>query len=120
MAFSTHWRAAWVGSDAGCAAALAPRPASRRLVRILLVNWQDRENPQAGGAEIHLHEIFGRLARRGHQVVLLCGGWPGCKPQLELDGMEVHRVGTRQTFALRANRYYKRELQRRHFDFLVE
>ena len=41
-------------------------------------NWQDRENPQAGGAEIHLHEIFGRLAARGHEVTLLCGGWPGC------------------------------------------
>jgi hypothetical protein len=23
-------------------------------LRILLINWQDRENPQAGGAEIHL------------------------------------------------------------------
>ena len=89
-------------------------------MKILVVNWQDRENPQAGGAEIHLHEIFGRLARRGHQVVLLCGGWPGCRPSVELDGMEVHRVGTRQTFALLANRYYKRELRRRHFDFLVE
>ena len=44
----------------------------------LLVNWQDRENPQAGGAEIHLHEIFGRLAATGHEVTLLCGGWPGC------------------------------------------
>ena len=31
-------------------------------MRLLVVNWQDRENPQAGGAEIHLHEIFGRLA----------------------------------------------------------
>ena len=50
----------------------------RHVVRILLVNWQDRENPQAGGAEIHLHEIFGRLAARGHEVTLLCGGWPGC------------------------------------------
>lgn len=89
-------------------------------MKILIVNWQDSENPQAGGAEIHLHEIFGRLARRGHQVALLCGGWPRCKPRVELDGMEVHRVGTRQTFALLANRYYRRHLQRRHFDFLVE
>ena len=35
-------------------------------MRIAVVNWQDREHPQAGGAEIHLHEIFGRLARGGH------------------------------------------------------
>ena len=58
-------------------------------MRILLVNWQDRENPQAGGAEIHLHEIFGRLAAKGHEVRLLCGGWPGCPPRARLDGIDV-------------------------------
>jgi glycosyltransferase involved in cell wall biosynthesis len=108
MAFSTHWHVAWVGSDAGRPAALAPRPASRRLVRILLVNWQDRENPQAGGAEIHMHEIFGRLAAAGHEVTLLCGGWPGCSPHARLDDIEIHRVGTRHTFPLLARRYFDR------------
>ena len=51
--------------------------APARPLRIAVVNWQCRDNPQAGGAEIHLHEIFGRLAARGHAVTLLCGGWPG-------------------------------------------
>jgi glycosyltransferase involved in cell wall biosynthesis len=77
-------------------------------VRILLVNWQDRENPQAGGAEIHMHEIFGRLAVTGHEVTLLCGGWPGCPPHARLDGIEVHRVGTRHTFPFLARRYFDR------------
>ena len=41
-------------------------------MRILLVNWNDRENPHAGGAETHLHEIFGRLAQSGGpQFVML-------------------------------------------------
>ena len=40
-------------------------------MNLLLVNWQDLENPQAGGAEIHLFEIFGRLAARGHRVRLV-------------------------------------------------
>ena len=44
------------------------------LVRILLVNWQDHENPQAGGAEIHLHEIFGRLVARGHRSLFCAAG----------------------------------------------
>jgi glycosyltransferase involved in cell wall biosynthesis len=88
-------------------------------VRILVVNWQDRENPQAGGAEIHLHEIFGRLAGRGHEVTLLCGGWPGSPPRATLDGLAVHRVGTRHTFPLRAHRYFRRHLAGR-FDVLVE
>jgi len=89
-------------------------------VRLLLVNWQDVENPQGGGAEIHLHEIFGRLAGRGHQVTLLCGGWPGCAPRVRIDGMDVHRVGVRQTFAGLAFSYYRRHLARAPWDLLLE
>lgn len=79
-------------------------------MRILVVNWQDRENPQAGGAEIHLHEIFGRIAAMGHSVRLLCGGWPDCPPRAQLDGIDVFRVGTRHTFPFFARRYFKRHL----------
>ncbi|HET7623089.1 MAG TPA: glycosyltransferase family 4 protein [Gemmatimonadaceae bacterium] len=89
-------------------------------MRILLVNWQDRENPQAGGAEIHLHEIFGRLTARGHEISLLCGGWPGCEPRVSLDGIDVHRVGTRYTFPFHARRYYREQLLRERHDVLVE
>jgi glycosyltransferase involved in cell wall biosynthesis len=88
-------------------------------MRILLVNWQDRENPQAGGAEIHLHEIFGRLAARGHDITLLCGGWPGSAPRTTLDGIAVHRVGTRHTFPFLAHRYYREHLSS-IADLLVE
>ena len=89
-------------------------------VRILLVNWQDRENPQAGGAEIHLHEIFGRLAARGHEITLLCGGWPGCAPRVTLDGIEVIRVGTRLSWPALARGAYRRLFPDRPHDVLVE
>lgn len=89
------------------------------MTRILLVNWQDREHPQAGGAEIHLHEIFGRIAARKHQVTLLCGGWDGCPPRTELDGISIHRVGTRHTFPFKARAYFTRHL-RGTFDVLME
>jgi glycosyltransferase involved in cell wall biosynthesis len=89
-------------------------------VRLLVVNWQDRDNPFAGGAEIHLHEIFGRLAARGHEVTLLCSGWPGAPPRAAIDGITVHRVGTRYTFQLVAQPYYRRVLSASGFDVLVE
>ena len=89
-------------------------------MRVLVVNWQDRVNPQAGGAEIHLHEIFGRLAARGHDITLLCSGWPGCAPRVTLDGIDVHRVGSRYTFPLLARRYYARALATERHDILVE
>ena len=79
-------------------------------MRILVVNWQDRENPQSGGAEIHLHEIFGRLAAKGHEVRLLCGGWPGCPPRATLDAIDVYRVGTRHSFPFRARRHFRAHL----------
>jgi glycosyltransferase involved in cell wall biosynthesis len=89
-------------------------------LRLAVVNWQCRENPLAGGAEIHLHEIFGRLAAKGHEVVLLCGGWPGCAPRAVLDGIEVHRVGTRQSFPFLARRYWHRHLADRGLQVLIE
>lgn len=89
-------------------------------MKLLLVNWQDIENPQAGGAEIHLHEIFGRLAARGHEVSLLCGGWPGHQDRARLDGIDVHRVGTRATFGALAYPHYRRVLHRLPFDLLIE
>src|SRR5690242_19377125 len=79
-------------------------------MRILLINWQDRENPQAGGAEIHLHEIFGRLAKAGHEVRLLCGGWPDCPDRAHLDAIDVYRTGTRHTFPFHARGYYTKYL----------
>jgi glycosyltransferase involved in cell wall biosynthesis len=89
-------------------------------MKILLVNWQDRDNPQGGGAEIHLHEIFGRLARKGHDVTLLCGGWPGSPPRAELDGIQVYRVGTRHTFPFLARQHYDKVIRPMGHDVLVE
>jgi glycosyltransferase involved in cell wall biosynthesis len=89
-------------------------------VNILLINWQDRRNPLAGGAEIHLHEIFGRLVRRGHRVTLLASGWPGAPARDEVDGIDVVRVGSRYSFGVSAVRAGRKLLQRERFDLVVE
>jgi glycosyltransferase involved in cell wall biosynthesis len=91
-----------------------------RPLRILVLNWLDRENPFAGGAETHLHEIFGRLAARGHDVTALVSGWSGCEPRRTLDGIDVHRSGRRYTFSLTAPFYYHRHLAGRGIDVVVE
>ena len=83
-----------------------------------MINWQDRANPQAGGAEAHLHEIFGRLAARGHAVTLLASGWSGAAARDRLDGIEVHRAGTRHTFPLHVRGAYRSIGQR--FDVVIE
>lgn len=89
-------------------------------MRILVLNWQDRENPQAGGAELHLHQIFGRLASRGHTVDLLCSGWVGAPQRVVLDGIDVHRVGSRHSYPFRAYGYYRRNLAPTRYDVVIE
>ncbi len=89
-------------------------------MRILLVNWNDRENPQAGGAEIHLHELFGRIARWGHAVHLIASGWPGCASQTVVDGIRINRIGGRHSFALRGRGVVRRALREGAFDVVVE
>lgn len=89
-------------------------------MRVIVLNWLDRENPRAGGAEVHLHETFGRLAHRGHEVVLASSGWTGAEPRVELDGIEVHRVGGRLTYCLEAPRLVRPWLADGAFDLVVE
>lgn len=89
-------------------------------MRILVVNWLDRGNPQAGGAEVHLHEIFGRLATWGHEVTLLSSGFPGGRAQEVLDGIRVHRLGGRYTFGLHLPAFVRRHNGLRGHDVVVE
>lgn len=89
-------------------------------MNILLVNWQDRENPMAGGAEIHLFEIFRRVAARGHRVRMVCSGWQGGAPRAVVDGIEVERVGTRNSFTLLGRGAVRRALRAESPDLVVE
>lgn len=89
-------------------------------MKILVVNWNDRENPHAGGAEIHLHALFGRLAGWGHAVDLITSGWPGAASRVELDGIRVQRVGGRHSFALLARGAVRRALAGGQYDVVVE
>jgi glycosyltransferase involved in cell wall biosynthesis len=90
-------------------------------MRVLVLNWLDRENPRAGGAEVHLHETFGRLAgRAGWEVTLVSSGWKGAARSTGLDGIEVHRVGRRNTYPLHVAGFVRRGLAGRSFDIVVE
>jgi glycosyltransferase involved in cell wall biosynthesis len=86
----------------------------------LLVNWQDVENPHAGGAEIHLFELFSRLAAKGHQVHLVCSGWRGGASTATVEGIAVERHGDRHSFALLGRGGVRRALGRARFDVVVE
>jgi glycosyltransferase involved in cell wall biosynthesis len=89
-------------------------------VRILLFNWRDITNPQSGGAEVHMHEMFKRVAKLGHRVTLVCCGYPGSRRQETLDELRIIRLGNWMTYGLLAVRFYATKARKEHFDLVVE
>ena len=85
-----------------------------------MVNWRDARHPEAGGAEVHLHEIFGRLAARGHEVHLLASGFPGGAAEETVEGIRVHRAAGAYGFALTGRRAFARLARRVRPDVVVE
>lgn len=85
-----------------------------------MVNWRDLKNPEAGGAEVHLHEIFGRIAGLGHDVTLLVHRFAGAPAEERIDGMRVLRIGGKFDFNFHVVPYYRKHLAREGFDVVVE
>ena len=62
-------------------------------MNILWLAHRDPLNPKAGGAERTIYELCTNLFKRGHTITLISGGWKGCKPMENLQGIEIHRFG---------------------------
>jgi len=89
-------------------------------IRILVFNWRDILNPEAGGAEIHLHEIFKRIVQEGHEVTVVSSKYSGCKGYEEVDGVKIHRVGGKFLYGIAAPLYYIFKLRNDSLDVVVD
>lgn len=89
-------------------------------MRILVLNYRDRKNPNAGGAERHLHQIFSRLVKRGHQVVLLTTSFAGAMERETVDGILVIRHGGDLAFQFTVAKYLKKLDKEFDFDIVFE
>ena len=88
-------------------------------MRVLVLNWRDPRNPEAGGAEVHLHEIMRRAAAAGHRIVQVSQAVEGLPDSEVIDGVEVLRHGRRNTFNWTLKPFCRR-LGLEGFDLIVE
>ena len=88
--------------------------------RVLLLNERDPRHPKAGGAETHVHEIFRRLARRGHEITELTSAFPGGPAEEVIDGVRFRRVGRVPAYYARAAWTCARETRAGRYDVVVE
>jgi len=89
-------------------------------MRILAVNWRDIRNPEAGGAEVHLHEILSHLVRWGHPSTLLAAGWPGCAGEETIDGVRILRRGHWYDANFVLPLFASRHLRHQSYDVVLE
>jgi glycosyltransferase involved in cell wall biosynthesis len=89
-------------------------------MKILIFNWQDIRNPLAGGAEVHLHEIFSRVAGMGHEVTLFCSSFEGAAPEETIGGIRVIREGGRYLFNFLVPIRYRRRFRGEGYDVVID
>jgi len=89
-------------------------------VKILALNWRDLRHPEAGGAEVHLHEILSHLVRRGHEATLLASGFGGSASADEIDGVRIIRRGRWFDANFSLPRFARRHMRRNRYDVVVE
>ena len=91
-----------------------------KKLSILVINWQDITNPQGGGAEVHLHEIFKRVAAKGHKVTLLCCWYKGALKEQVIDNIHIKRCGNRSLFNFFVPFEYKKLRKTNRFDIAID
>ena len=74
---------------------LAERIAASGLRRVHLLAWRDLEDVEAGGSEVHAHEIAKRWADAGLEVTMRTSYAQGRAPKVRRDGYEVVRKAGR-------------------------
>jgi glycosyltransferase involved in cell wall biosynthesis len=89
-------------------------------VKVLAVNWRDMRNPEAGGAEVHLHEILSRLAARGHEAVQVSATFPHCSPDDEIDGVRIIRRGKWWNANFVVTSFLRGHLASNRYDVILE
>ncbi len=88
-------------------------------MKILIINWQCIKNPFSGGAEVHLHEIFKRLASK-HEITLYCSMFDGAKSEEIVDGIKILRKGSRNLFNFTVKKIYKNVFSKENFDIVID
>jgi glycosyltransferase involved in cell wall biosynthesis len=73
---------------------------------ILILNWKDVKNPEAGGAEIIAFEFARRLVKDGHKVSFFCREFDNCLPEETIEGVKIVRRGSRISVYPSAFFYY--------------
>ncbi len=90
------------------------------LKKILFINWQDKENPDAGGAEVHLHEVAERFVRDGISCTAIVSKFKGASDHSVQNGLDIYRHGRRWNFNFVVLFSFKKWVKHHNPDLIVD
>jgi len=90
------------------------------ILKVFAVNWRDIKNPEAGGAEVHIHEILKHLVEWGHEATLMSTTWPGCSDEEVVDGVKIIRRGHWYDANFTIPLYARKHLKENSYDVILE
>jgi glycosyltransferase involved in cell wall biosynthesis len=69
-------------------------------VRVTFLTWRDTGHPDGGGSEEYVEHVAAGLARRGHDVTVVCAAYPHAERDETRAGVRFRRRGGRLTVYL--------------------
>lgn len=89
-------------------------------MKILIFNWRDITHSWSGGSEKYIHELAKAWVKLGHNVHLICGGYPGAIPFERIDGVHIRRLGSTYSIYVLLPFYYLWRLRWERFDIIID
>lgn len=85
-----------------------------------MTNYRDLKHPLAGGAEVHLHRIFTKIAQKGHEILLVTTRFSGCLNEEVCEGIRILRLGGDLSFQWQVAKRWKKIVRAFQPDVVVE
>ncbi len=89
-----------------------------KKIVILMLSWRAIKSPNAGGAEVHAHEMLSRADKNKYKIYYFTTRSQGQAMREEIDGVTYIRHGNVFTVILAAHCFYKKYKDR--IDFVID
>jgi len=88
-------------------------------MKVLVINWRDIKNPEAGGAEVHIDEILKRKPKNW-TVDFVCAKYKGCKEIEKIHGYTVYRIPNNFLFNFTFRKYWNKKFKYNNYDLIID
>ncbi len=88
-------------------------------MKILVINWRDIKNPEAGGAEIHIDELLKRKPAEWN-VDFVSATFKDAPEKETINGYNVIRIPNNQIFNYTFKRRWEKEFKKNGYDLVID